>query len=500
MLNKNFTLDNMKNKIISLDNLIKLVDNESLSERYVKYLCGLDKDKEYRHQEIFDIQSLLSLIKIGPSDKDGFIYGYCVPQLNKEFDLLKITTDTCINIELKSNEIDLEKIKKQLVQNRYYLKMLNKNMIFLFTFISCSNRIYTLSDNDVVECDADYLRRVLCNRNYTEIDLDEIFTPKNILVSPLNSPDKFLSYNYLLTEHQTVIKKDIISYIDSIERERFIGLTGGPGTGKTLLIYDIAHELEKTNRILLIHSGILCTGHDYLNRNFKNVKIIPAKELRMKEIKDVDIVIVDEAHRLYESLLDKIKRWVEKTKKICIFSYDVGQKLSNAENRMATSDNIALLCGDHIYKLTNKIRTNKELALFITCLRDLSKFRPEYRFDNVKIYFEPNKSQAVMLAKKLSSLENYTYISYTASFYDHSIDYQKSDYNTHNVIGQEFDKVCMILDDNFYYEGNRIHGEMHPNPDYIFEKLLYQGLTRVRSALAIIITSEELLDKILVMF
>jgi hypothetical protein len=133
-------------------------------------------------------------------------------------------------------------------------------------------------------------------------------------------------------------------------------------------------------------------------------------------------------------------------------------------------------------------------------LRDLSKYRSEYRFNNVKIYFEQNKNIAVNLAKKLERYEGYTYISYTSSFYDHRIDYQMTDMNTHNVIGQEFDKVCMIIDDNFYYEGNYLRGRVHPNPDYIFEKLLYQGLTRVRSALAIIITEEDILEKVLTMF
>ena len=80
------------------------------------------------------------------------------------------------------------------------------------------------------------------------------------------------------------------------------------------------------------------------------------------------------------------------------------------------------------------------------------------------------------------------------------MDYQKTDLNTHTVIGQEFEKVCMIIDDNFSYKGNKLVAKWHPNPDYLFEQLLYQGLTRVRSKLAIIITEKELLDKVLSMF
>lgn len=103
-------------------------------------------------------------------------------------------------------------------------------------------------------------------------------------------------------------------------------------------------------------------------------------------------------------------------------------------------------------------------------------------------------------AKSLVANNNYQYISITPSFYDHSLDYQKAEENTHTVIGQEFDKVCMIMDSNFYYENGRLKGKMHPNPDYIFTKLLYQGITRARSDLALILTDKNLLQNIITLF
>ncbi len=237
----------------------------------------------------------------------------------------------------------------------------------------------------------------------------------------------------------------------------------------------IAKELSKANQILMVHSGILCDGHYELNRQLSNIKIISAKELRLREIKDVDIVIVDEAHRLYTNLLDKIERWVKKSKTICLFSYDAGQTLSASEKRRHTAEAIDRICEKNRYHLTNKIRTNKELALFITCLKDLSKFRDEYSFPNVKVIYEPNLVKAVARAKSFE-MDGYTYISFTASFFNHELDYQKSTHNTHNVIGQEFEGVCMILDNNWRYVGDKLVGSTHPNPDYLFEQLLYQGV------------------------
>lgn len=117
--------------------------------------------------------------------------------------------------------------------------------------------------------------------------------------------------------------------------------------------------------------------------------------------------------------------------------------------------------------------------------------------DNAKVMFEPNKQKAVYLAKTLKR-GGYTFISFTPSKYNHDLDYQVDMYNTHNVIGQEFDGVCMLIDDYFYYtENGHLEGREHPNPDYLFEQLLYQGLSRVRSKIALIITSETVLQKVL---
>ena len=86
------------------------------------------------------------------------------------------------------------------------------------------------------------------------VDLDKVFLPSNILVSPLNSTERFLSEDYLLTEHQENIKKEVLQYVETNTQGRFAGITGGHGTGKILLIYDIARELAKSKRILMIHS------------------------------------------------------------------------------------------------------------------------------------------------------------------------------------------------------------------------------------------------------
>lgn len=74
----------------------------------------------------------------------------------------------------------------------------------------------------------------------------------------------------------------------------------------------------------------------------------------------------------------------------------------------------------------------------------------------------------------------------------------EEDYDTHHVIGQEFDNVVLLMDSSFFYDENGdLQGIPHPNPDYLYPNLFYQGITRVREKLAIIVVSApELFDKV----
>ena len=488
----------MRANYVSLLDLTKLLDNEQLSEKYVRYVAGFSEHKQYRHTEIETIAHLISYASLKPEECRTFLYGYEIPQLNKEFDLLKVFGETVLNIELKSQRKSDEAMIAQLEQNMHYLKILGKK-IESYVFVDGDRPVlYHLSDGILKEADASDLAWLELIEEVETPDLDDEFSPSRILVSPLNDTDRFVNGDYLLTENQTTIERRILSKIDKSEDEPFFyAITGNPGTGKTLLLYDVAKNLALKDSVLIIHAGKLCAGHIRLNELLPNVRVIEAKDLRYREIKTSGYVLVDEAHRLYEDALDKVIRWANRSKTICVFSYDENQRLSHAENSRNTIQKIAEVCEKNTSKLQNKIRTNKEIALFITCLFDTSKYDGTHAFPNVKLIYEPNRKASIELAKNYF---DYQYISYTPSTHFHSIDDQESELNTHRVIGQEFDKVIMMLDDNFHYEGNKLVGGPHPNPDYIFEKLLYQGLTRARKAIALVITQPDLLDKILSFF
>ena len=56
----------------------------------------------------------------------------------------------------------------------------------------------------------------------------------------------------------------------------------------------------------------------------------------------------------------------------------------------------------------------------------------------------------------------------------------------------------MLLDSSFYYDDEGfLHGIPHPNPDYLYPNLFYQGVTRVRENLALIVVkAPEVFGKI----
>ena len=62
---------------------------------------------------------------------DGFYFSYTIEHISKEFDLLKLSADAgCVlNIELKSESIEEDRIRKQLEQNRDYLSHIARTIL-----------------------------------------------------------------------------------------------------------------------------------------------------------------------------------------------------------------------------------------------------------------------------------------------------------------------------------------------------------------------------------
>ncbi len=166
-------------------------------------------DIQFKDQEVDDLNALIKLIKLLQYDCaifDKFYVGYKIPQIGKEFDLLRIGTKTVINIELKS-ESSSDKAKKQLIKNAYYLSHINKK-VYCFSFISSEKKLYQLEGEAITEANTDILINLLENQELSENDcINDFFNPSDYLVSPFNSPKNFVEKKYFLTQQQEDIKK-----------------------------------------------------------------------------------------------------------------------------------------------------------------------------------------------------------------------------------------------------------------------------------------------------
>jgi hypothetical protein len=309
----------------------------------------------------------------------------------------------------------------------------------------------------------------------------------------LNTPEKFIRKEYFLTPQQQDNRKLIIQDIDNSNGcFLFCGITGGPGTGKTLALYDLAHYYSKRGQVCVIHCGILSEGHLYLNQNLPNLDVYPAKDFGSIDFTQYKKVFVDESHRFYGNQFGALATTVCDNHMVCVFSYDKRQVLSHKETNRNVVEKIQTLPGFREHKLSNKIRTNKELASFIRRLLDLNHTDIQPFYPSISIINANNEIEANFFIQDYRT-QAFIFINYTQSQYQKgAFDKYTADTDTHHVIGQEFDNVLMLIDDTFNYnEKGKLVARTHPNPDYLYRQLLFQGLTRVREKLAIIILNNQ---------
>jgi hypothetical protein len=234
-----------------------------------------------------------------------------------------------------------------------------------------------------------------------------------------------------------------------------------------------------------------------LNDSIDNFCVISTGYLKINPdvVNEYKYVLLDESHRIYPHQFHDVCAKATGMNKVCVFSIDPEQVLSKAETRYAIFDKIKSLQLTADVELSEKIRTNNELASFITVVRNLNK-RPHCKMDysNVTVAYANTVDEAKTLIEYFRKNE-YIFINYSKSNVRYS-PYSKyeEDYDTHHVIGQEFDNVLILMDKSFYYDDDGLlQGVPHPNPDYLYPNLFYHGISRVREKLAMIVVDAPIL-------
>ncbi len=475
------------------------IGDEGAFDRVKTHACGESEAKRTPRHEILSIRDLVDgLLKNGVSVDalDGFFSGYQIPRIGKEFDLLKFANGEILNIEIKSRAVSKKEILSQLLKNRHYLSHLGRKTEF-YTVITDTLTAYKLTDSGTLDgvkfsAVADAVKRF---DGEWEENIDNLFRARDYLVSPLNTPEKFIRGEYFLTQAQDFTKKKILSDIE-LHSRGYYSLLGTPGTGKTLLLYDVAKTLAKNAQTLVIHAGRNFGGEETLNREIENFKVITLNSLNQDELENAKNVFVDESHRLSAEQFEMIKLTAKHLSQTVFFSCDPEQILNETQRKTAIHKKIAALPLAGRYKLFEKMRANRELEKFIMAVRDL-RLKPKYptKYENVTVLYAKDQSEAEKILRYFKD-NGYVFISYSNAFKN------RDDFDANSVAGEEFDNVIMMLDNTFFYDkSGRLKGVPRDRDNLIYPNLFYQGITRVREKLALIVVgNEKLFNRISTVF
>ena len=423
-------------KSVSIYALTRKQNLSNLS-RLEYHLSGREKPLKVRAWEINSMRALVDqLEKYMPEVyRLRLFYSFQILRLGKEFDLLQVKENQIVNIELKSGAVSEDAIRRQLIQNRYYLSILGRP-VRSYTYISSQNRLVRLTNHDhIVEAEWEQLCAELQEKSADfSGDLEDLFQAEWYLISPLTQPERFLKKEYFLTAQQKDIERQILKSI-RIKRGGYYHFSGLPGTGKTLLLYDIAMKLSGRQMVCIIHCGASGQEWKRLHERLRRIIWVSDSQITAEmRLDEYETVLVDEAHLLDKETLENI---VEAAgKRPVIFTSDCEDQLSPEEVDQSVKLGIAKLPEIQTFRLTNRIRTNEEISSFVQNMMHIPDYKSGRRFPHVTVFYANDDQEAANLIQDAKKQE-----------YQHLLESE--------VAEKAYDSVVIILDGNYFYDSKK---------------------------------------------
>ena len=483
-------------KAVNLHLLTRIHDSEAISW-LLQAMSGQTAEKKISPHEAATLWTLTDeLTEFFLSEKetkpdkwltsmDGFYISYIIRHIGKEFDLLKISADgnDILNIELKSEDIGEERIKKQLEQNRYYLAHI-AHTIYSFTYVMETGALYSLNERGYLKlCHVKELAAVLKKeafQNYLTDGIDRFFRASDYLISPVASPEKYLQGKYFLTNQQFDFRKKILDHLQENEHP-VVSVSGITGTGKTLLLFDLAMILSRKQRVLIIHSGPLRKGHKIIDERLKNVEIYSG-EFKLPDcyINDFSYLLIDEAELLSDEILEELLEKSAAYRIPVIMTLDPRHLLTEYYPDTESHEEMTKrIYGASTLSLTftGHIRVNRPVYSFLRTLLSIKDRAGIQDYSCIDVLYAGNTKELEFI---ISYYENQGYELLNAG---------KGRRKEKQLIAQEYNKVLMILDGHYYYDKTGILQVRDRFENSL--SLLYEGLSRTRENLCLIVLGDR---------
>jgi hypothetical protein len=285
----------------------------------------------------------------------------------------------------------------------------------------------------------------------------------------------------------------VLAYLGQ-ERSGGLVVQGDAGTGKSLLLFDVAktYAREVGRRAAIFHGASLGAVHEAFNDRCDEIEIVHPRRLGEVDPAGYSFVGFDEAHRMYPT---QFRRQLERALAAdtpFLVALDPKQEMSKAE----VANDIAgiareMVSEERILTLSKRFRANDQIVGFVEGLVR-GKGRGPRCTDRVSVVFAADEERAREQVRRFQE-RGYHYIWTTTSRYRPSpLDELALEGapSTHQVIGLEYDKVVMVAS-LVCLEGGRLKDLEHPDPNLLPTRLLYQGLTRAREAIALVVLGDR---------
>ena len=308
-------------------------------------------------------------------------------------------------------------------------------------------------------------------------EIEDLFQAEMYLISPLTEPLKFLQKEYFLTSQQRDIKRQILKRIRT-EHTGYYSFSGLPGTGKSLLLYDIAMKLSQKHKVCMIHCGEAGKKWEILHERLRRIDFWPDNQIKNSiDLEEYSAILVDEAHLLSAEKLELLLKCVKEQP--VIFSSDVEDMISPKEIDRSSMHRIEHLPEIQLFRLTNRIRANAEVSAFIQNMMHLPTGKSQKGYPHIEVVYANDSIEAEKLIK------NYKIQGYQ---------YRKEPYDANdNTTGQEHaEYLAVVLNDRYYYdEEGYLRSNTQIRKEMSDVRKLFHYLNQAKESLALVILENE---------